>query len=284
VSTKWGQLHIEASASPGADVRRCGRCSTLRSEFLKLLAAEESEQIYQTFLEENTRLIPREFIQNHGIHFQLVLRKLALAKDYVTDFFYLAKSSGDWNCVLIEIEKPQSRYFKVGTNELHEDFLQALDQIDRWRAWFDTGRNHDGFVNGTILPLRIPVPLRENPSFIKYVLVFGRRTEFADSDQRRSLIRAKERDDFKIVSYDSLAEGLEVKHELYLGVRKNEHVEIRSKHFLSDMIFDWCAPEYLRINEDLRQDALKNQHGWLGKASLNGKTVMSQVLPKILNY
>ncbi|HAB1527525.1 TPA_asm: DUF4263 domain-containing protein, partial [Salmonella enterica subsp. enterica] len=43
-----------------------------KKEYLELLDREENEQIYQTYLEENTMFIPREFEQNHGIHFSTV--------------------------------------------------------------------------------------------------------------------------------------------------------------------------------------------------------------------
>ncbi|HFD0437980.1 TPA: hypothetical protein ACF01Y_003939 [Escherichia coli] len=38
-----------------------------KKEYLELLDREENEQIYQTYLEENTMFIPREFEQNHGV-------------------------------------------------------------------------------------------------------------------------------------------------------------------------------------------------------------------------
>jgi len=76
-----------------------------REEFLNLLETYNSEQDIQGFLEQNTKFIPREFVQNHGVHNRLVFRKLKLAENYTTDFFYLSKSSDDWNCVLKLNEK-----------------------------------------------------------------------------------------------------------------------------------------------------------------------------------
>src|ERR1700755_247110 len=84
----------------------------LRDEFIALLDKEMPEQTYQTYIEQNTRLIPREFVQNHGIHFNLVLRKLAFGADYESDFVYLSKSSDDWNCILVELERPGAKFFK----------------------------------------------------------------------------------------------------------------------------------------------------------------------------
>jgi hypothetical protein len=70
-----------------------------KMEFMRLIADEHNEQIYQDFLESHTRFIPREFLQNHGVAQHLVLRKLSFGADYKTDFFYFSKSSDDWNAV-----------------------------------------------------------------------------------------------------------------------------------------------------------------------------------------
>jgi hypothetical protein len=88
----------------------------LVEEFRKLLDAEHEEQVYQSFMEQHTKLIPREFIQNHGIHFDIVLRKLAFGSDYKSDFFYLSKSSDDWNCVIIEIENPNHGFSRIAVS------------------------------------------------------------------------------------------------------------------------------------------------------------------------
>lgn len=139
------------------------RLFDLEDEFKKLISEEYPEERYQKAIEKNTRLVSREFVQNHDVHFDVVLRKLSLARDYVTDFFFLAKSSADWNCVLIEIEKPSSKYFKNGSLNFHDDFLAGLNQISRWRAWFENQDNFNSFVNGTLEDIRTPVSLKSNP-------------------------------------------------------------------------------------------------------------------------
>lgn len=250
----------------------------LYKEFNTLIDKELSEQVYQEFLEKNTALIPREFIQNHGLHFDIVIRKLSLAKDYTPDFFYMSKSSADWHLVLVEIEKPQSRYFKNGKNELHSDFLAGLDQIARWRAWFDNPSNKIGFIDGTINPIR--VPMRRNPCQIKYVLVHGRRSEFEGNEIRKGLIRAREADDFHIISYDSLLEALHTKGHLYLVVRKNEYFDIISPHFISETLFGFVDPSYLRITQELRENILRNRSSWYAHRTTD-KSVLDDVLPKI---
>jgi Domain of unknown function (DUF4263) len=253
--------------------------NTKHDEFIALLDRELPEQHYQDYLEQNTRFVPREFVQNHGIHLSLVLRKLSLAADYTTDFFYLSKSSVSWNCVLIEIEKPESQYFRIGSNEFHPNFLSALSQISRWRAWFDNNSNLNGFVDGTIASLR--VPMKSNPCRIKYVLIHGRRSEYEGNEIRMSLIRAQARDeDFRIMSFDALAEALTTKEPLYLGVRKNEHIEIRSKDFLEEALFAWVNPASLCITPELRQN-IESARGTWHTYRRHKVLVLDEVLPKI---
>lgn len=252
----------------------------LKNRFIALLDQNLSEQVYQDFLEKNRVLVPREFVQNHGVHFNVVIRKLSLAKDYTTDFFYMAKSSADWNLILVEIEKPSSKYFKNAGGSLHPDFQAGLDQITRWRAWFDNPSNRSGFIDGTIESIRVPATMRRNPCHVKYVLVHGRRSEFEGSDLRRGIIHAHERDDFKILSYDSLMEDIAWKNDLYLGVRKNNRFEITSTNFVDEQIFSWVEPTSLRINKDLRDDIVRNKNKWIC-VSTKGGMMLDHVLPKL---
>lgn len=254
----------------------------LTHEFLQLLDQAHDEQTYQSFIERNPQLVPREFIQNHGLHFDIVLRKLSLARDYTTDFFYLAKSSADWHCVLVEIEKPQSKYFRSGSNEFHSDFQDALSQINRWRAWFDNASNKEAFINSTIQPLRVPEAMSQNPCYMKYVLVHGRRAEFEKNALRSALIRGQERDDFKILSFDSLAENIQNKSDLYVGVRKNEFIEIISDRFISDNIFVWMDAAYLKVSQKLKDCLIAGSHKYWHHNVNGGGFAIERVIPKLV--
>ena len=231
----------------------------LKAEFTALLSKEHSEQTYQSFMEKNTRLVPREFVQNHGIHFSLLLRKLAFGADYKTDFFYLSKSSADWHCVFIEIEKPQSRYFREKTNKFHPDFQAALEQISSWRAWLSNDGNRAAFTHDTLSLIR--TPLGENPCHMKFVLVFGRRAEFENSKTRRNLINAQERDDFKIMSFDSLCEDIERKHDLFVVARKNDYIDILSDEVVDAMPFAWMEPSQIRVSKALSKNMAAGNPG-----------------------
>jgi len=223
-----------------------------RAQFAKLLSEEREEQAYQAFLEQRTRFIPREFVQNHGIGLSLVLRKLSFGADYKTDFFYFSKSTDDWNAVFIELEKPSSRFFKSNTNEFHGNFLRALQQINQWRAWFLSDRNRVGFL-ASVSAIQVPRHMAKNPTYNKYVLVFGRRAEYEENEDRRWLVKAAEADDLKIITFDSLAEGLNQKHELTVGSRHNQFIDILSDDIVDAGMYAWMEPTQLRVSRVLHE-------------------------------
>lgn len=227
-----------------------------RSEFLNLLDLPLPEQTYQEFLEEHTRFIPQHFVQNHGIGMSLVLRKLPFGADYKCDFFFFSKSTVTWHAVLIEIEKPSSRFFKGNTNELHGDFQHAINQIRQWKAWFSSDANKAGFLS-QVQAIHVPAHMRDNPTYLKYILVFGRRSEIEASSHRRGLVRACETDDFKIMTFDSLAEGLTQKEELSIGIRHNEFIDIMTDNITNEGLYSWAEPTQLRVSPVLLEKLKK---------------------------
>lgn len=250
-------------------------------EFKKLVDAKEGEQKYQDFLEKHTEFIPRQFVQHHGIHHQLVLRKLSLGSEYKTDFFYLSKSSVQWNCVLIEIEKPHSRFFKDESNDFHADFSNALHQMNQWRAWLMVDANKTYFLHHTIGSL-MEGALSNNPCEFKFVLVHGRRGEFVNNSTRRRLIHGTERPDFKVMSYDALLDSPQM-DSLYVGVKKNETLEILSTRFVGEGIFQEPLLSILRIKRGLYDDAMRCRDEWhtYHFDDLN-KPIMETALPKAI--
>ncbi|WP_411706416.1 Shedu immune nuclease family protein [Edaphovirga cremea] len=254
-----------------------------KQEYIDLLNRNENEQVYQSYLEENTMFIPREFEQNHGIHFSTVFRKLPLSSDYKPDFVYLSKSSDNWNVVLVEIEKPSSKYFKKNSITFHTDFNLALQQMNTWRAWFDDESNRNHFKNNVLQGFIEPAHMGRNPFNFKYVLVHGRRSEYENNTQKTALIRGQQRSDFSIISFDSLAENIERKYPLYVAVKKNSHYELISKHFVDEGIFSWMNTDLLAITKEIHDDAIAQSSNWNHYAIKDGERVkvMDEVLPKI---
>ncbi|MDC5397669.1 Shedu anti-phage system protein SduA domain-containing protein [Acinetobacter baumannii] len=221
--------------------------------FKRLLDADENEQVYQNFIEENSEFLPRHFMQNHGIHLQLFLRKLPLSSEYISDFFFMSKSTDDWHYVMVEIEKPKSKFFKEGSNDLHRDFLAAVDQIKSWKAWFSQTANKSHFEQQLAF---LKKPITNTPVYMKYILVFGRRSEIEESDLRLSRVKSYEDDDFKIMTFDSLCEDIARKYPLYKGVKKSGYIEIHNENVLEPEMFSWVQPNEIQIKQALKDNLL----------------------------
>ncbi|AMD56874.1 hypothetical protein AWN88_00910 [Agrobacterium tumefaciens] len=230
---------------------------TLRAEYMALLDTGDKEQVYQRYLEENTRLIPRDFVQNHGVSCKIVLRKPAFGADYKSDFFFLSKSTVLWHAVHIEIEKPSSKYFKEGTNEFHADFVHAQQQINDWQAWMY--RNNEAAFRGAVSALM--VPLANNPVEHKYVLVYGRRGEYIGNEIRRSKIAALVKSSgIKIMSFDSLAEDLSGKPPVNIGIRKNEYIDVIGDELMKPEACAFIEPTLFRVSQSAK-DRLMDMDG-----------------------
>ncbi len=232
-----------------------------RVAYRELLDEDADEQTYQSFIERNTWLIPREFVLNHGIWCDLVFRKLHLGCDYVCDFAFLTKSSVQWRLVLIEIERPGKHFFRGSTLRLHSDFTTATEQISSWRFFLE-GRL-GGFVREALGSVTTFLQI-EDPGDVRFVLVHGRRSEFERIAKRRGLIKAQQHGDLRIMSFDSLVENPTPRGELYLAVRRNEFIDIVSDRFISDDPFALLEPENIRIGTQLlasAESALKQRYG-----------------------
>ncbi|HEV2805976.1 MAG TPA: Shedu immune nuclease family protein [Chthoniobacterales bacterium] len=258
--------------------------TSILAKFQRLLNARGKEQVLQKYLENHPRLIPQEFVQNHGVHFSVILRKLELAENYATDFFYLSKSSGDWNAVFVELEKPQSRFFNLKKPDaFHKDFHTALEQLNKWRAWTKTNGNMRHLLAETLEPIWQPKPMRHNPVYPKYVLVMGRRSEYSSDDKRGKLIHSVEADDFKILSFDSLIDGYASNEDVYVAKRCKSKLEIISRDYIGEDLFAWVDPTRLRIPKALADDAQAHRRSWrylAGAKNLREKK-LDAILPKI---
>lgn len=229
----------------------------VKQEYFKILNTFSKEQDIQRFIEQNTPLIPRVFVQNHDIHFQLVIRKLPLGNQFVSDFIFLSKSSADWNLVLIEIERPDKPYFNKNTDKLSNDFTSAIQQIHDWKAWLGDADNKKYLVK-QLKPILLP--MGGNPVNVKYVLVYGRRHEYDSKPDRARKAKSFEDSDTKVLSFDSLAEEIQHKRKLYLGKLQGNVIEIMSNEFVSEQMFAWARPQDFRIPEQLKNNALRERN------------------------
>ncbi len=220
--------------------------------FKKLLGEDHNEQVYQDFMERHTRFIPREFLLNHQVANRIALRKLRLGSDYASDFFYFSKNSDSWRAIHIEIEKPTSKFFRPNSNTLSSEFHAAVDQVKHWIGWFDNHANREQFVS-SVRALMLPRAMSVHPTHHRFVLVYGRRDEYADDPVRRGLIRASETPDFSIMTFDSLMEALDQKPDLMIGVRHNEFIELRGDEIVSEPLFAYMVPTQFEVSRALHE-------------------------------
>ena len=143
---------------------------------------------------------------------------------------------------------PDQIFFRDSTSDFHSDFDHAIHQIDRWRAWFKP--NPCGRASELLQPL-LTFPQVLDPVEIRFVLVYGKRAEFESVKVRRSLIDSEQREDFRITSFDSLAESLASKDCPYTAAMHNEYIELLSNDFICDTPLDAIEPEDLRASRSL---------------------------------
>lgn len=257
------------------------RLRMLVTEYRALLDQGAKEQVYQSFIERNTELIPREFLMNHGVWCDLVFRKLRLGSSYICDFAFVTKGSMRWRLVLVEIERPDKQFFRRSTLRLHSDFARALEQVSDWRSFLN--RSPIGFVTETLGAVAT-FPQIVDPGEVKFVLVYGRRREFESNPMRRAKIAAQETEDLRIISFDSLVEDLLAKEELYLAVRRNEFVDVLSDRFISETPFVYLEPENIRISGDLlasAQSALAEDYQFVEFGSGGGQSQALNALSRV---
>jgi len=113
-------------------------------------------------------------------------------------------------------------------------------------------------------------------------LTSGPRAEYSANQLRRAKIAALEAADFKILTFDALAEALHAKGDLYVAAKRNEYIEILSDAFVSEMMFAWMAPEQIAISEVLKADALAKRGSWHRYKAFSPKTfAMDVALQKV---
>ena len=125
----------------------------------------------------------------------------------------------------------------------------------------------------------MPSTLTANPCSIKYVLVTGRRSEFENDQSRRRLIKTQERDDFKIISYDSLLEAMRFKRPLYLAIRHNEYYAVSGSEYAGDNLFAYLPKHKIKISEHLHDVLYKSKNRWFVFNASTGKHYLEEVLP-----
>ena len=235
-------------------------------EFIKLLDSELNESVYQKYLEDHTELIPtKPFELNHGVLGDLIIKKMPIGNDYISDFCYLSKDSGNWNIVFIEIEKPGDRLFNKD-NTMSKEFNKGISQINDWRTYFSDNTNREAFIKNNVISELMNInPLFRKPVNFKYILIIGRRKEIIDVHQRNIKFHQSMPDDSKVMTYDSLYESIHQKQAKYIGVIKEQKLYIQNDNYVSSMLFQYTNPNYICIKQSLFNELEKYKNPKEGK-------------------
>lgn len=179
-----------------------------KEEYVSILSYDYHESIYQKFFEKNPAFLPGayEIIGNATGHapYMNALISQPIIGDGIQrkpDFMWLAKNSLCFCPVLIEIERPSKEEFRKD-EYARSGFTQAAGQIKQWKAILNSTNGQEQFYDR----YNIPLNLRKLKFKPQYLLVFGRRSEYEQSEWLTQLRAEEESSDTRVFSFDRLME------------------------------------------------------------------------------
>jgi hypothetical protein len=173
-------------------------------QYRRLLDVADDERVLQDFIEQNPCFAPTvspkgsEYPVFGTLISQPVLTGLRSKKP---DFLVVPWNSSYWYPTFIEIESPSKALFRADGIPTAQ-FTEARNQLAQWRAWLSDPTNQQKFISDYAIPEH---HLRFRTMEPRFVLVYGRRSEFADnaelSKQRAALMSGA---DETLMSFDRL--------------------------------------------------------------------------------
>lgn len=158
----------------------------LLEELRTLLESSPTEALVQSFLELHPALIPypQGFAGGGGIrgaqgslHFAVFTQPpLPGIERPVPDFMRIARDSGGFYPLLIEIEAPKKRVIN-NDGSPSAQFAQAVGQMATWQHWFAQPAHQVEFRE----LYQIPGRWAHRPIHPRFILVYGRRAELEDA-------------------------------------------------------------------------------------------------------
>jgi len=192
----------------------------LSEEWRNLLDSNPQEAEVQAFLEKHPCMIPGSssmtMTSGHCPFPSAVISQPPLVGigERIPDFMWLATSSLHFEPVLIEIERPEKKWFN-SSGDPSGNFVQAHNQLAQWKAWFERPENKLVFYEN----FDIPHFLRQRKLRVSFVLVYGRRNEYG-ADNKLNRVRAElARDNEHLMSYDRLTPSSDAQY--LFTVKKN---------------------------------------------------------------
>lgn len=142
---------------------------------------------------------------NFGHHDAFNIPEFMLGNSYKVDYLLIGKSSGGYEFVFVELEKPYGN-ITIGNGELGDVFRKGLKQIGDWEQWLEANYMS---LNETYSRYKHPDMIlgdefrNYDRTRMHFAVVAGRRADFIDKTYR---LKRKMKEDQKITlfHYDNL--------------------------------------------------------------------------------
>jgi hypothetical protein len=179
----------------------------LRKKYYQYLKTVRTEKQMQVFLEANPIFLPGLYDRHHGPLGDVIISKLGLSNDYVTDFAFLSVDSARIQITLIEIESPTMKIFRDSDNQFTAPFNKAIQQMRDWVEWFHANQTH---AKDVLRDVYFGSVFRNQHVTIKVILVAGKRRDIERNSQREKRWAGLNASigNNEVVSYDHLAFGM----------------------------------------------------------------------------
>lgn len=190
----------------GARIKR-RPVSELGTQLRTLVDSDPSEEAVQRFFEENPRCLPWTGYYHHGLRADVVISKLPLQNDYVTDFAYMSANSQSIMIICVEIERPGKKIFRKDGN-FTAGYLAAKQQVLDWNFWAQHNIRSAFKCFGKLGQFLAPDIYNVK---MHCILVVGRRSELSTRKrkERWSTEDATLPKSIEIMTYDRLIDLLE---------------------------------------------------------------------------
>lgn len=189
----------------------------LRSKYEKFLRTASSEAQMQYFLETNPILIPGLYDLHNGPKGNVVISKLRLGDEYVTDFAFISENSAHCQITLIEIESPKIQIFRKSDGLFTAEFSRAFQQLRDWDQWCSQNPTH---LRETFRRIYHRTIFKFQRVMVRCILVAGRRTQVEQSTRRQERWSGVNSDPSVIVmTYDRILDHMYVNSRLLQQLR-----------------------------------------------------------------
>lgn len=180
------------------------------NKYMELIDNDETnERMLLNFINQNkaffivASMLKSNF--NFGHHDAYIFPEFQLGTSYKVDYLIVGKSSGGYEFVFVELEKPKGN-ITIQSGDFGETIRKGINQINDWKIWLDGNysslkENFNKYKSNT-------KPLSEefytlDTSRIHYVVVVGRRIDFIEKTYALKR-RLEQSEKITLLHYDNL--------------------------------------------------------------------------------